>query len=116
MWSTNNGKHVDTGKIVAVKKLGTPHRRQEFRVEIVLGLAGYYRRFIANFSKIAKPLTLLTQKNKKYVWGAEQEEAFKLLKSKERDETHTSTGDGNYYFILRERDGLPLIGGDSSRE
>ncbi|GKE60923.1 putative reverse transcriptase domain-containing protein [Tanacetum coccineum] len=32
---------------------------------------GYYRRFIANFSKIAKPLTSLTQKNKKYEWGAE---------------------------------------------
>ncbi|GJW02997.1 hypothetical protein Tco_1561853 [Tanacetum coccineum] len=36
----------------------------------------YYRRFIANFSKIAKPLTSLTQKNQKYVWGVEQEEAF----------------------------------------
>ncbi|GJV03132.1 hypothetical protein Tco_1336701 [Tanacetum coccineum] len=45
-----------------------------------LGLAGYYRRFIANFSKIAKPLTLLTQKNQKYVWGVEQEEAFQALK------------------------------------
>nr|GEV07898.1 putative reverse transcriptase domain-containing protein [Tanacetum cinerariifolium] len=42
--------------------------------------AGYYRRFIANFSKIAKPLTLLTQKNKKYEWDAEQEEAFQTLK------------------------------------
>nr|GEZ91128.1 hypothetical protein [Tanacetum cinerariifolium] len=44
------------------------------------GLAGYYRRFIANFSKIAKPLTLLTQKNKKFVWGDEQENAFQTLK------------------------------------
>nr|GEV92721.1 putative reverse transcriptase domain-containing protein [Tanacetum cinerariifolium] len=39
-----------------------------------------YRRFIANFSKIAKPLTSLTQKNKKYEWGVEQEEAFQTLK------------------------------------
>ncbi|GJV12388.1 putative reverse transcriptase domain-containing protein [Tanacetum coccineum] len=45
-----------------------------------LGLAGYYRRFIENFSKIAKPLTLLTQKNQKYEWGEEQEEAFRMLK------------------------------------
>nr|GEZ71467.1 putative reverse transcriptase domain-containing protein [Tanacetum cinerariifolium] len=44
------------------------------------GLAGYYRRFIANFSKIAKPLTLLTQKNKKFVWGDEQVNAFQTLK------------------------------------
>ncbi|GJU14622.1 putative reverse transcriptase domain-containing protein [Tanacetum coccineum] len=44
------------------------------------GLAGYYRRFIVNFSKIAKPLTLLTQKNKKFKWGDEQENAFQTLK------------------------------------
>nr|GEW90012.1 hypothetical protein [Tanacetum cinerariifolium] len=42
--------------------------------------AGYYRRFIVNFSKIAKPLTSLTQKNKKYDLGAEQEETFQTLK------------------------------------
>nr|GEV95396.1 putative reverse transcriptase domain-containing protein [Tanacetum cinerariifolium] len=42
----------------------------------------YYKRFIENFSKIAKPLTLLTQKNKAYVWGDKQEEAFRILKEK----------------------------------
>ncbi|GJR79857.1 hypothetical protein Tco_0150642 [Tanacetum coccineum] len=41
---------------------------------------GYYRRFIVNFSKIAKPLTSLAQKNKKYEWAKEQEEAFQMLK------------------------------------
>nr|GEX46259.1 putative reverse transcriptase domain-containing protein [Tanacetum cinerariifolium] len=45
-------------------------------------LVGYYRRFIENFSKIAKPLTLLTQKNKTYVWGDKQDEAFRILKEK----------------------------------
>nr|GEY88940.1 putative reverse transcriptase domain-containing protein [Tanacetum cinerariifolium] len=44
------------------------------------GLAGYYRRFIASFSKIAKLRTLLTQKNKKFEWGDEQENAFQTLK------------------------------------
>ncbi|KAJ9542061.1 hypothetical protein OSB04_028567 [Centaurea solstitialis] len=39
-------------------------------------------RFIANFSKIAQPLTTLTQKDKKFVWGEKQEEAFQLLKHK----------------------------------
>nr|GEZ94497.1 putative reverse transcriptase domain, ribonuclease H-like domain, aspartic peptidase domain protein [Tanacetum cinerariifolium] len=39
-------------------------------------------RFIENFSKIAKPLTLLTQKNKTYVWGDKQDEAFRILKEK----------------------------------
>ncbi|KAJ9558405.1 hypothetical protein OSB04_013019 [Centaurea solstitialis] len=48
-----------------------------------LGLAGYYQRFIANFSKIAQPLTTLTQKDKKFIWGEKkQEEAFQLLKHK----------------------------------
>ncbi|GJZ76573.1 putative reverse transcriptase domain-containing protein [Tanacetum coccineum] len=47
-----------------------------------LGLAGYYRRFIKGFSKIAKPMTELTQKNQKFDWGEEQEEAFQLLKQK----------------------------------
>nr|GFA17264.1 putative reverse transcriptase domain-containing protein [Tanacetum cinerariifolium] len=45
-------------------------------------LAGYYQRFIENFSKIAKPLTLLTQNNKTYVWGDKQDEASRVLKEK----------------------------------
>ncbi|KAI3777866.1 hypothetical protein L1987_47669 [Smallanthus sonchifolius] len=47
-----------------------------------LGLAGYYRRFIEGFSKIAQPLTALTQKSKPYNWGDIQESAFQLLKQK----------------------------------
>ncbi|GJQ98606.1 putative reverse transcriptase domain-containing protein [Tanacetum coccineum] len=53
----------------------TPSEARSF-----LGLAGYYRRFIENFFKIAKPLTSLTQKNQKYEWGEKQEEAFQTLK------------------------------------
>ncbi|GJZ16094.1 putative reverse transcriptase domain-containing protein [Tanacetum coccineum] len=55
-----NGIHVDPSKIEAVKNwkvLRTPTEVRSF-----LGLAGYYRRFIENFSKIAKSLTILTQK------------------------------------------------------
>nr|GFC86326.1 hypothetical protein [Tanacetum cinerariifolium] len=46
------------------------------------GLAGYYRRFIKGFSKIAKPITKLTQKKIKFEWGDKQEAAFQLLKQK----------------------------------
>ncbi|GJZ61808.1 putative reverse transcriptase domain-containing protein [Tanacetum coccineum] len=74
-----NGIHVDPSKIEAVKNWKTPTTPSEIRS--FLGLAGYYRRFIANFSKIAKPLTLLTQKNQKYVWGVKQEETFQSLKN-----------------------------------
>nr|GFC63751.1 putative reverse transcriptase domain-containing protein [Tanacetum cinerariifolium] len=46
------------------------------------GLAGYYRRFIEGFSKIAKPMTKLTQKKVKFEWGDKQEAVFQLLKQK----------------------------------
>ncbi|GKD91040.1 putative reverse transcriptase domain-containing protein [Tanacetum coccineum] len=55
----------------------TPTKVREF-----LGLASYYRRFIKGFSLISKPLTKLTQKDKKYEWGKEEEEAFQTLKRK----------------------------------
>ncbi|WVZ81135.1 LOW QUALITY PROTEIN: hypothetical protein U9M48_028551 [Paspalum notatum var. saurae] len=45
-----------------------------------LGLAGYYRRFIKDFSKTAKPMTSLTKKNAKYTWSPNREEAFPSLK------------------------------------
>jgi len=47
-----------------------------------LGMAGYYRRFIEHFSHIARPLTQLTQKNRKFSWGAAQESAVQTLKDK----------------------------------
>ncbi|GJV77943.1 putative reverse transcriptase domain-containing protein [Tanacetum coccineum] len=74
----HNGIRVDPSKIEAVKNWKAPTTPSEIR--LFLGLAGFYRSFIVNFSKIAKPLTSLTQKNKKYKWGAEQEEAFQTLK------------------------------------
>ncbi|GJY12508.1 putative reverse transcriptase domain-containing protein [Tanacetum coccineum] len=65
-----NGIHVDPSKIEAVKNWKAPRTPSEVRS--FLGLAGYYRRFIENFSKIAKSLTILTQKNKKtFDWGEE---------------------------------------------
>ncbi|GKC90034.1 putative reverse transcriptase domain-containing protein [Tanacetum coccineum] len=70
----SNGIHVDPSKIEAVKNWKVPKTPSEIRS--FLGLASYYWRFIANFLKIAKPLTTLAQNNQKYEWGVEQEEAF----------------------------------------
>ncbi|GKE07606.1 putative reverse transcriptase domain-containing protein [Tanacetum coccineum] len=72
--------HVDPAKIEAVENWASPTTPIEIRQ--FLGLSGYYRRFIKDFSKIAKSLTELTQKNKKYIWGENQESAFLLLKQK----------------------------------
>ncbi|GJR92585.1 reverse transcriptase domain-containing protein [Tanacetum coccineum] len=93
-----NGIHVDPSKIEAVKNWKTPTTPSEIRS--FLGLAGYYRRFIANFSKIAKPLTLLTQKNQKYVWGMEQEEAFQTLKNNLCDAPILTLPDGVEDFVV----------------
>jgi hypothetical protein len=49
-------------------------------VRSFLGLAGYYRRFIPNFSKITNPITELLKKGNKYVWSDACDEAFKNLK------------------------------------
>ncbi|GJZ93184.1 hypothetical protein Tco_0665249 [Tanacetum coccineum] len=57
-------------------------REVQFLRHVINGLAGYYRRFIENFSKIAKSLTILTQKCKTFDWGEEQELAFQTLKDK----------------------------------
>ncbi|GJW13873.1 reverse transcriptase domain-containing protein [Tanacetum coccineum] len=93
-----NGIHVDPSKIEAVKNWKTPTTPSEIRS--FLGLAGYYRRFIANFSKIAKPLTSLTQKNQKYVWGVEQEEAFQTLKNNLCDAPILTLPDGVEDFVV----------------
>ncbi|GKE80721.1 putative reverse transcriptase domain-containing protein, partial [Tanacetum coccineum] len=45
-------------------------------------LAGYYRRFIEGFFKIAKPMTKLTQKSVKFNWGKKEETAFQTLRQK----------------------------------
>ncbi|GKC44131.1 putative reverse transcriptase domain-containing protein [Tanacetum coccineum] len=74
-----SGIHIDPSKIEAMKNWKAPTTPSE--VQSILGLAGYYRRFIVNFSKIAKPLTLLTQKNQNYEWGKKEEEAFQTLKN-----------------------------------
>ncbi|GKE76932.1 putative reverse transcriptase domain-containing protein, partial [Tanacetum coccineum] len=70
--------HVEPSKIEAVKNWKAP--RTPTKVNSFLRLAGYYCRFIENFSKIAKSLTILTQKSKTFDWGEEQELSFQTLK------------------------------------
>nr|GEZ26988.1 putative reverse transcriptase domain-containing protein [Tanacetum cinerariifolium] len=76
----SKGIHVDPAKIKSIKDWASPKTLTEIRQ--FLGLAGYYLRFIEGFSKIAKPMTKLTQKTVKYDWSEKAEVAFKLLKQK----------------------------------
>ncbi|GJZ60487.1 putative reverse transcriptase domain-containing protein [Tanacetum coccineum] len=73
-------KSCGSAKIESIKELASPKSPTE--IHQFLGLAGYYRRFIEGFSKIAKPMTKLTQKKVKFEWGDKQEAAFQLLKQK----------------------------------
>ena len=75
---TRDGIAVDQSKVEAVRQWIQPTSVTEVRS--FLGLAGYYRRFIKEFSKIARPLTELTRKNTRFVWSTKAEEAFQRLK------------------------------------
>jgi hypothetical protein len=75
-----NGVAVIPDKVQSVLDWVTPSSVKD--VQSFLRLAGYYRRFIENFSKIAKPMTELLKKNKKFEWSEKAEEAFQLLKTK----------------------------------
>nr|GEY06131.1 putative reverse transcriptase domain-containing protein [Tanacetum cinerariifolium] len=94
----SEGIHVDPKKIEAVKNWKPPKIPTEIRS--FLGLAGYYRRFIVSFSKIAKPLTLLTQKKKKFEWGDEQENAFQTLKDMLCDAQILALPEGAADFVV----------------
>ncbi|GJS08353.1 putative reverse transcriptase domain-containing protein [Tanacetum coccineum] len=76
----SEGIHVDPAKIESIKDCESPKTPTE--IHQFLGLAGYYRRFIEGFSKIAKPMTKLTQKSVKFNWGEKEETAFQTLKQK----------------------------------
>ncbi|CAA0810389.1 Uncharacterized mitochondrial protein AtMg00860, partial [Striga hermonthica] len=75
---TARGIEVDPSKIKAVSKWDTP--RSAADVRSFLGLAGYYKRFIEGFSKIAQPLTNLTKKAVRFDWSPQCEESFQELK------------------------------------
>ncbi|GKC84281.1 hypothetical protein Tco_1139998, partial [Tanacetum coccineum] len=70
----SRGIHMDPAKIESIKDWASPKTPTEIRQ--FLGLAGYYRRFIEGFSKIAKSMTKLTQKGVKFDWGEKEENAF----------------------------------------
>ncbi|XP_075092289.1 uncharacterized protein LOC142172543 [Nicotiana tabacum] len=70
---------VDPKKAEAVQKWPRPTSPTE--IHSFLGLAGYYRCFVQDFSRIAVPLTKLTQKNAKFQWKEECEQSFQKLKT-----------------------------------
>ena len=72
-------KKPDPAKVKAIKEMRPPTDKSEVRG--VLGLAGFYRDFIKNFSGITKPLNDLLTKDTEFVWAQEQQQAFEQLKN-----------------------------------
>ena len=77
---SKDGVKPNSKKIEAVKEFKQPRNSKE--IKQFLGLAGYYRKFIQNFAKIAKPLSKLVKKDEPYRWTDEQQIAFDTLKLK----------------------------------
>ncbi|GJV10582.1 putative reverse transcriptase domain-containing protein [Tanacetum coccineum] len=75
-------------------------REVQFLGHVINGLVGYYRRFIKNFSKIAKSLIILTQKSKTFDWGEEHELVFQTLKDKLCNAPILALPDGPEDFML----------------
>ena len=74
------GIAVQEHKVAAVREWPTPTTKREVRG--FLGLTGYYRRFVQNYSKIAEPLTLLTGDSVVWRWAEAQQSAFQQLKDR----------------------------------
>ena len=72
------GVAVDPGKVEDVLCWKPPTTVHEVRS--LLGMAGYYHRFIPGFSRVAKPITTLLKNQTKFVWSCECEQAFQTLK------------------------------------
>jgi transposase InsO family protein len=77
---TESGVRPDPAKIRALENFQTPATAKQLKS--FLGMAGYYRKFIQNFSRIASPLHTLLKKDAKFEWNEAQEHAFQKLKSK----------------------------------
>ena len=60
--------------------LSGSNRKIPTEVRSFIGLAGYYQRFIKNFSKIARPMTELTKKSEKFIWSPKCEDSFQELR------------------------------------
>jgi len=95
---TENGISPDPSKLEAVKNFPIPKKVKD--IQAFVGLAGYYRKFIEDFSKIAKPLTKLTKKGEKFEWTTLQQNAFETLKNKLTSAPVLKYPDFNQEFLV----------------
>ena len=73
------GIRMDPHRVKAIKQYPIPENLTQVRS--FLGLAGYHRQFVKDWSKIAEPLTRLTKKSVNFYWGSDQDNAFNTIKN-----------------------------------
>jgi hypothetical protein len=100
---TSRGVKPDEKKVEAVRNFPVPTTQ---KLKSFLGLAGYYRRFIPDFSKIAKPLTELLKKNTPYVWNERTESAFNFGRFASTEDTAIQTA--TLIFLRRSHRSLVI--------
>lgn len=74
---SDDGIRPNPSKIEAIRTLKAPSNVKE--IQQFLGMAGYYRKFIPNFSTLAKPLSSLLKKHEPFIWTSDHENSFKQL-------------------------------------
>ncbi len=94
----DKGLSVQQHKVKAVSEWPQPKTRKE--VKGFLGLTGYYRKFVKDYSKVALPLTELTKNTVAFVWGDEQQRAFEELKTRLQTAPVLAHPDPSRQFIL----------------
>nr|GEX29920.1 reverse transcriptase domain-containing protein [Tanacetum cinerariifolium] len=95
---SKSGIEVDRAKVDVIAKL--PHPTTVKGVRIFLGHAGFYRRFIQDFSKIARPMTYLLKKETPFIFSKECIDAFNTLKKKLTEAPILVVPDWNLPFEL----------------
>ncbi|KAI3692424.1 hypothetical protein L6452_32239 [Arctium lappa] len=95
---SKDGVKVDPTKIEAMMNWEPP--TSPTKIRSFFGLAGYYQRFIQDFSKIASPLTSLMRKNVKFLWTETQEKAFWTFQRKLCEASILSLPEGSEDFVV----------------
>lgn len=75
---SKNGMRANPKKVEAIQNYPRPFNVKQ--IQSFLGLCSYFRRYVKNFSKISRPLTLLLKKEQPFIWTDSQREAFEALK------------------------------------
>ncbi|QRV73517.1 Retrotransposable element Tf2 protein [Ceratobasidium sp. AG-Ba] len=95
---TPEGISMEEEKIKAIMEWGTPRKIKE--VQAFFGFVNFYRRFIAEFSKIARPLHDLTKKDTRFEWNQECQQAFEEIKKRVSQDPVLIHPDPDKPFIL----------------